>query len=140
MFLAVSMSALHVLALAVGLPAIWARARALRRGDVPAALYADNWWGVAALLWLGSGLTRLLVTEKGLAWYTHQPAFWVKMGLFGAVLLLEAWPMFTLIRWRVRKAADLAQAPALARLSEVEVALTLALPVAAAAMARGVGG
>lgn len=137
MLIAAAMSAVHVLALGVGLPSIWARARALRRGDVDAALQADNAWGVAALLWIGSGLARLLVTEKGLAWYTLQPAFWLKMALFGAVALLELWPMVTLIRWRLGTPVDRARLPALARVSEAEVVLTVALPFAAAAMARG---
>jgi putative membrane protein len=135
--LAVAMSAIHVLALGVGLPSIWARARALRRGDAAAALVADNWWGLAAVLWLASGLTRLLVTEKGLDWYLQQPAFWVKAALFAAVLALELWPMVVLLRWRIGGAPDLSRATALARISEVEGVLTLALPVAAAAMARG---
>ena len=49
---------LHLLALAVGLSGVWARARALRdslrdpedRGALRRAFIGDAWWGVAAAL------------------------------------------------------------------------------------------
>ncbi|HET7343276.1 MAG TPA: DUF2214 family protein, partial [Methylomirabilota bacterium] len=55
-------SALHLYALALGLPAVFLRGRALR-GRLDAAglrrlFAADNVWGVAALLWLVTGLLR----------------------------------------------------------------------------------
>ena len=135
-------STLHILALVLGLPSIWFRGRALRRADVPAVLQADGVWGVAAILWLLTGLTRVFYTEKGSAWYAHQPLFWLKMGLFGAVWLLELWPMITFIRWRVKlskkEELDLAKLPILARVNDLEVALTIALPFVASMMARAV--
>jgi putative membrane protein len=59
------LSALHVLALGIGLGSIFMRGRylrALRGGAEPRALdrlfAADSVWGIAALLWLATGLTR----------------------------------------------------------------------------------
>lgn len=135
-------STLHILALVVGLPSIWFRGRALRRGDVPAILQADAGWGVAAVLWMVTGLTRVFYTEKGAAWYNQQPLFWLKMGLFGLVWLLELWPMITFILWRIKRAKkeelDMSKLPMLARINDLEVALTLTLPFVASMMARAV--
>ena len=69
------LSAAHVLALAIGLPAVFLRGRALRRlansVDSFDDLYAaDAWWGIAAVLWLATGLARLFGPwEKGTAYY-----------------------------------------------------------------------
>jgi len=69
--LATLFSALHLLALGIGLGAIGWRARSLRAlvadpRAVRPVLMADNLWGIAALLWIGSGLTRLLAgLDKG---------------------------------------------------------------------------
>ncbi len=64
--LAALFSALHLLTLALGLGGVWARGRALRRGDLPAAFAADAAWGIAALLWLATGLARAFGgLEKG---------------------------------------------------------------------------
>ena len=58
-------SALHLLALALGLPGVFLRGRALRglRGPLDGAglgrlFAADTAWGIAAFLWIGSGLLR----------------------------------------------------------------------------------
>ena len=54
----------HLLALGIGLGAVWCRGRALRGPlDQPGlrrVFMADGAWGIAALLWLGTGLWRLL--------------------------------------------------------------------------------
>src|SRR5688572_11939996 len=99
------LAATHLLALGIGLGAVWARGRALRgivdNAALRRAFAADAWWGIAAVLWLATGLTRLLAgTEKSLAYYVRNPLFHLKMGLFLLVLVLEIWPMITLIRWR----------------------------------------
>src|SRR5919199_167286 len=97
---------LHLLALGVGLGAVWVRAQSLRAPLDAAALrrafVADSWWGVAAALWIVTGLWRLLAgTEKATSYYLSNHVFFAKMALLILVLVLEAWPMATLIRWRV---------------------------------------
>src|SRR3989475_12922374 len=99
------LAAVHLLALGVGLGAVWARGRALQAPlDVPAlrrVFYADTWWGIAALLWIGTGLVRAFGGyEKGAFYYLHNHFFWAKMGLLAAILILELRPMLTLIQWR----------------------------------------
>lgn len=145
--LAAFVSALHLLSLGVGLPAVFLRGLHLRdlargRDALRSVLRADDAWGLAALGWLGTGLTRLfLELDKGLDFYLYNGFFWVKMGLFGAIFLLELRPMATFIRWRLCRRRgeplDLAGVPALVRLNDLELALLLPIPFAASLMARG---
>jgi putative membrane protein len=137
----------HLLALPIGLGGVWLRGRALRSslssGDLRQVFAADNLWGVAAALWIATGLARAFGgLEKGSAFYLSQPVFYAKMVLFVVILLLEIWPMTTLIRWRIqlRRGAtvDTAVAPALARISDIQAALVVLMVFAAAALARGV--
>ena len=107
-------------------------------------LTADAWWGVAALLWVATGLVRLLAgTEKPTGYYLHNHAFWAKMTLFVAILLLEIRPIVTFGRWRAQvrrgELPSLAPAGALARLSYIQAGLTILMVLAATAMARGLG-
>ena len=143
------LSVFHLFALALGLPAVFFRGRALRDlaadpGAVHRVLAADNLWGVAALLWLSTGLARAFGPwDKGSGYYLHSGSFLVKLGLFGLIFALELWPMITFIRWRVQLRAgrvpDLSRAATFARLNTAELVLTLAIPFFAAAMARGLG-
>lgn len=108
------------------------------------ALRADSWWGIAALLWLATGLPRLLAgLEKPTAYYLGNHLFWVKMGLFGLILLLELGPMVGLIQWRIAlakgQAPNLAHARRYARISRAQTALLLVLVFVATAIARGYG-
>src|SRR5688572_29321035 len=101
------LATLHLLALGIGLGAVWARGRgfrALRAGPDAGALRrvftADTWWGMAALLWIATGLWRLFgATEKDTAYYFQNHVFWTKMALLGLILALEVRPMLTLISW-----------------------------------------
>jgi putative membrane protein len=144
--LAAVVSALHVLALALGLPAVYLRGRALRGGldgnGLARLFAADNVWGVAAVLWIATGLARAFGgLEKGTEFYLGSSMFWLKMDLFAAILLLEIWPMVTFIRWRAGlrrgRAPDTGRARALYVVNHVEMALVVAMVFAAAFMARG---
>ncbi len=129
-------SALHVLALAIGLPSVFLRGRALK-GALDAEGFrrlfaADNAWGVAGLLWIVTGSLRAFGgLEKGTQFYLNSRLFWVKMALFAGVLALEAWPMVTFIRWRVQRGRGQAPDTSLARvfyvLNHVEMGLVVAV-------------
>lgn len=148
----IALAALHLLALGIGLGAVWARAGAL--GERPQglaairrALAADAWWGIAALLWISTGVARLLAgTEKATSYYLHNHLFLAKMGCLGVIFLLEVWAMVTLGGWRraVRRSpesfhADEIAAARIARISRVEVVLVAAMVLLAVMMARGYG-
>lgn len=136
----------HLLALPLGLGAVWARSRALASADSPtglrSAFAADTAWGLAAALWITTGLARAFGgLEKGTDYYLHDRVFYVKLGLLLVVLLLEIRPMITLLRWRsaVRRGGspDTTAAPALARISRIQAGLVIGMVFAATALARG---
>jgi len=141
-------AALHLLALGIGLGAVWARGRAFQGSLDTAGLrrtfYADTWWGIAAALWIATGLARAFGgLEKGAAYYLHNHVFWAKMALLCVILVLEVVPMLTLIRWRLLlgrgEHPDTGMAPRLATISYVEAVLVVLMILAATAMARGYG-
>ncbi|MGH7517064.1 MAG: DUF2214 family protein [Gemmatimonadales bacterium] len=142
------LAAAHLLALGIGLGAVFGRGRALRqpldRAGVQRVLAADTWWGIAGFLWISTGLWRWLGgLEKGTAYYLQNHVFWTKMGLFALLVILEVSPIVTLMRWRRQLAAgaapDLTPAPRLARLSFLQAGLIVLMVLAATAMARGYG-
>jgi putative membrane protein len=141
-------SALHVLALALGLSSVYLRGRALKgpldRNEIKRLLAADTVWGIAAALWIVTGLLRAFGgLEKGSQFYLQSPLFWTKMALFVTVILLEIWPMVTFIRWRrvLRRGEmpDTSRARALYLVNHVEMALVVLMVFVASFMARGFG-
>jgi len=139
------LSAIHVLTLALGLGAIFARGRALARPLDDAGwrrlLAADNAWGIAAGLWIASGLARVFFGGKETSFYWHNGFFWIKMALFGLVFALELAPMMTFIRVRAaqRRGSALPQFPieTYRRINTAELVLVVAIVFVAAFMARG---
>ena len=143
------LAALHLLALGIGLGAIWVRARSLRSPVGERALQrvflADTTWGLAAVLWIGTGLWRLLGgLEKPTGYYLHNSMFMAKMGCLVVILLLEIRPMVILMGWRRQVAAarapDTQAAGGLAGTSFAQAILVVIMVFAATAMARGIGG
>jgi putative membrane protein len=141
-------ASLHLLALGMGLGAVWARGRALRSAlapdDLRRVFLADNFWGLAAFLWISTGVWRLFGgLEKGTGYYLQNHVFLAKMGFLVLILLLEIGPMMTLIRWRRSVARgeppDTSRAGKLATISLVQAGLVVLMVLAATAMARGVG-
>jgi putative membrane protein len=142
----------HLIALGIGLGAVWARGSALRtmppdEDSLSRAFVADSWWGIAAGVWVVTGLARLFGgTEKATGYYLHNHLFLGKMVLLATIFVLEAWPMVTLIRWRRlrgRGALDAASRGGAARriaiISVVEAAVVTVMVGLAVAMARGYG-
>lgn len=140
------LATLHLLALGIGLGSVWARARALSSELDPVRLrrvfYADTWWGVAAIIWISTGLWRLLGgLEKGTDYYLHNHLFMAKMALLVTILVLELSPMMGLIRWRATLArggvVDTSRAAWYAKASRIQVVLVVLMVLAATGMARG---
>jgi len=145
MLVAALLSAIHLLTLALGAGALFARGRALLRPLDEAGwnrlLAADSAWGVAALLWIASGLARVFFGGKEPSFYWRNGFFWVKLALFGMVFALELRPMMTFIRVRSArsKRIPVPQFPidAYRRINAIELALVVAIVFVAAFMARG---
>ena len=145
MIVAALLSAIHLLTLALGLGAIFERGRALSRPLDEAGwkrlLAADNVWGIAAMLWIASGLGRVFFSGKETSFYSHNGFFWVKLALFGLVFALELTPMVTFIRVRAarRRGTPLPQfsVAVYRRINALELALVVTIVFVAAFMARG---
>jgi len=137
---------LHSLALAIGLPAVFLRGRALKGTLDDAGLRrlfaADTAWGVAAALWVATGLLRAFGgLEKGSAYYLQSRLFYLKMALFLAIVGLEVWPMLTFTGWRQARRrgvrVDTSRARVFFQLNHVQLALAIVMVFVASAMARG---
>jgi len=145
MVVAALLSAIHLLTLALGAGAIYSRGRALS-GVLDEAgwnrlLNADNAWGLAALLWIASGIARVFFGGKEPDFYWHNGLFWLKLALFGIVFVLEIAPMTTFIRVRQarRRRAALPRFPVevYRQINRVELGLVVTIVFVAAFMARG---
>jgi putative membrane protein len=142
------LAALHILTFGIGFYGIWSRANALKKlhdlSGLNEVFKADNFWGIAALLWIATGLWRAFGgLEKGSTYYLHSKTFIAKMALFLVVFIIEIKPMITLIQWRIKKRKnepiDLSSARQLAFLSHIELGLVILIVFLATAMARGIG-
>ena len=139
------LSAIHVLTLALGLGAVFIRGRALA-GPLDESgwrrlLAADNAWGVAAGLWIVSGLGRVFFGGKESSFYWHNGFFWMKLSLFAVVFVLELMPMVTFIRVRAARARQTTlprfSIESLRRINAAELVLVVTIVFVAAFMARG---
>jgi putative membrane protein len=142
------LAAVHLFGMAIGLGGVWARGVALS-GELDSkgigrVLTADNWWGLSALLLIGTGLFRAFGGyEKGTDYYLGNSFFWVKMGLLVAIFVLEILPIITFIRWRIagapNKPVDTSRAVTFAWISRVQAVMLVVMILFATGMARGLG-
>lgn len=152
MTLRLTLAVLHLVALGLGLGAVIARGTALREppsiGSLRRAFRADALWGIAAGLWIVTGLWRWLGgIEKPAEFYNTNHFFYGKLGFLTLILLLEVMPMITLIRWRKALAGgqpaegvhEAGAARRIAIISHVQALLIVVMVAFAAAMARGLG-
>lgn len=141
----VIIATIHLFALAIGLSAIVQRGLFLiAKTDeaLRSAFKADLLWGVAAGLWIVTGLIRLFFgLDKGKAYYFDSTTFQTKMFLFGIVVILEILPMIKLIQFRKAVARGAAPDPnarfMLGQISFMQAIFIIAMVFFAAAMARG---
>lgn len=120
----------------------------LLRPTMPADIFrrlrmVDRWYGILAGLVIVTGLARMNFGLKPAAYYTSNPIFWTKMGLFAAVGLLSIAPTIAFIRWAKQTAADgsLTLAPPIYKRTQMLVRLQMLIfvfiPLCAVFMARG---
>lgn len=150
--LRIALAGLHLIALGLGLGAVIARGTALREPPSNAALRrafrSDSTWGFAALLWIVTGVWRLVTgIEKPTGYYLSSSVFHAKIGLFLLILLLELGPMVTLIKWRRAFSAGesaerlMTSGPGrrIATISHIEALVVVVMVFVAVALARGFG-
>ncbi|CAP42165.1 DUF2214 family protein [Bordetella petrii] len=139
----------HYLAIFVLIVIMTAEAVLLRPGLSPdtvrrLALY-DRLYLVSALAVLATGLLRLTLGVKGVAFYMANPWFHAKITLFVIIGLCSIVPTLTFLRWRKQSRQQPDYAPADADIKRarrwvmLETHLFVLLPLFAALMARGIG-
>ncbi|SAI11218.1 inner membrane protein [Bordetella ansorpii] len=139
----------HFLALFVLVVLLTAEAVLLRPGMSPDTVSRlvryDRLYAVSAVAVLVTGLLRLTLGAKGIAFYTPNPWFHAKMGLFVVIGLCSIPPTRRFLRWRKHAQEDPAFVPARGdilgarRWVMIESHLFVLLPLCAVMMARGAG-
>lgn len=137
---------LSFLGMATALAAQWVLLDPVRRNaSLQALSRADAAYGTLAGLILIIGVSRVFLGPKGADFYLHNPVFWVKIAVFLLIGLISLIPTVIYARWK-RQAKQQAgfQPPAgAATMARNTIKLQalgwLALPLLAAAMARGIG-
>ena len=105
----------------------------------------DAAYGIAALVLLVVGLSRVFFTEKGAAYYFHSGTFIAKLTLFVIVGLLSIYPTMQFLRWRpaLREQRvpqiDTSTRRKLRMTVHIELTLLLVILLLAPMMARGIG-
>ena len=105
----------------------------------------DIIYGLAALSLLISGILRVLYFGQGITFYTQNPLFWWKVGVFLSVGALSLYPTITYILWAIplskNKLPDIK--PELVERFRLIINIELIgfslIPLMATLMARGVG-
>lgn len=103
----------------------------------------DGIYGGAAASVLGFGLMRVMFTEKGWDYYSHQHWFWGKMALFTVGGALSIYPTIVFLRWRrdlaqgVLPEFSLEQRKRVRDLMNAQIVVLLVIPVFAYLVAHG---
>ncbi len=105
----------------------------------------DVVYGIAGIALLASGILRVLYFGQGSEFYTHNPIFWWKVGIFIIVGSLSLYPTITYILWSIpltkgelpEVGANLVER--LKLILNIELVGFALIPVLATLMARGIG-
>jgi len=115
------------------------------REDATLMVITDVVYGLAALALLVSGILRVLYFGQGSEFYTENPLFWWKVGLYLGVGVLSLYPTITYLLWVIPlRKGELPQvsealATRLGWILNIELVGFALVPLLATLMARGVG-
>jgi putative membrane protein len=115
------------------------------KADATLMVITDVVYGLAALALLVSGILRVLYFGQGSEFYTENPLFWWKVGLYLGVGGLSLYPTITYILWAIPlRKGELPQvsealATRLGWILNIELVGFALVPLLATLMARGVG-
>jgi putative membrane protein len=106
---------------------------------------ADRGYGMAAVLVIIAGVSRVYFGLKDEGYYFQLHSFWTKMGVFVLAGIISAWPTVRILAWARASKANAAFTPppgevkAIIRLVIVQAFLMVLMVINAALMARGMG-
>lgn len=118
----------------------------MTREQIKSLAMVDLFYGISALLVLGTGLLRWFVYGKGSEYYLSNPLFHTKLTLFGILVIMSIFPTIKFLKWR--KQASNGQEPdlnektvkKLLMLIRIELLILATIPLLAVMLARGIGG
>ena len=99
----------------------------------------DGIYGLSAVLTFLFGLTLWLWVGKPSTFYSGNPLFQIKLGLFLLLALLSIYPTVFFIKHRRSEAESIKVPKAVGVLIKLELVLLVFIPVLAFLMARGIG-
>ncbi len=106
---------------------------------------ADVIYGLAGIVLLVSGILRVKYFGQGGDFYTHNPIFWIKVGMFVFVGLLSLYPTITYVLWAIPLSRGELPEVSYSLVSRLRLILNIELfgfsviPLLATMMARGIG-
>lgn len=115
------------------------------RGIVPVLAKLDAAYGMLAMGVLAAGALRVVYGAKGAEFFTSNPLFWAKVGVFALIGILSVGPTRRIFAWRKEARGNADFVPSaeeftrMRRTVLLEAALFPLLPILAVLMARGVG-
>ncbi len=115
------------------------------RSESITMIVADVCYGLAGIALLVTGILRVRSFGQGGDFYTSNPLFWIKVGLFIIVGLLSLYPTITYVLWAIPiSKGNLPEVSAklvsrLKLIINIELIGFAAIPLFASLMARGVG-
>ena len=115
------------------------------RQETIAMVVTDVIYGVAGLALLISGILRVLYFGQGSDFYTHNPIFWWKVGIFIVVGTLSLYPTITYILWSIPLTKGELPSVGSKLVARLKIILNIELvgfaliPIFATFMARGIG-
>ncbi len=115
------------------------------RQEAISLLVTDVVYGFAALILLTSGILRVLYFGQGTDFYTHNPIFWIKVGIFILVGAISLYPTFTYILWAIPLSkgelptVNLVLVRRLGMIINIELIGFVLIPLFATLMSRGIG-
>ncbi|HZY17243.1 MAG TPA: DUF2214 family protein [Ramlibacter sp.] len=117
----------------------------LNASVVERLVVVDRVYGIAAAAVLVTGLARVFLGAKGLAWYGGNWLLWLKFGLFLLVGALSIRPTLRFIAWRKALLQGRGLPPAeevrqVRRWVMQQAHIVPVIPLAATFLARGYGG
>jgi putative membrane protein len=113
--------------------------------DLGRLALADVGFGIAAGAVLATGLARAFLGAKPWQFYSGNPVFHAKVGLFVLAGVLSIWPTLAFLRWRKAVAADArfrvteSEWRRIKRFVMIELHLIALIPLLAVLMSRGIG-
>ncbi len=115
------------------------------REEAISMVFADVVYGLAGIALLVSGILRVKYFGQGGDFYTHNPLFWFKVGLFVAVGLLSLYPTITYILWALPLSKGKLPEVSEKLVSRLKIIINIELvgfasiPFLATLMTRGIG-